>query len=216
MRKLTVLLLVWVAFVLFPMPSLAAMIQVDMVNFAFVPDSLTVNQGDTVLWINQSAIVHTTTSGVNGIPDGYWNSGNMSPGDSFAFAFDSVGAFLYFCIPHWPLGMVGMITVNPVGVAEVESPISLNVRVDQNYPNPFNSSTTISYELRSPSTTEIVVYNTSGQFIKTLVSAYATPGSYSVMWDGRNDVGQEVPSGVYIYLVTIGNTTVSKKMLLFK
>jgi D-alanyl-D-alanine carboxypeptidase len=80
-------------------------------------------------------------------------------------------------------------------------------RLDQNYPNPFNPQTTISYQLFWKGTlsgaaifnVELVVYNMLGQKVKTLVSKRQATGSYTVQWDGRNDTGKPVTSGVYLY-----------------
>jgi plastocyanin len=81
-------------------------------NFVFVPESLDISVGDTVLWINKSSIPHTTTSGANGVSDGLWNSGTMAPGDSFTHVFPTAGTFPYFCAIHFSTaGMKGRIIV---------------------------------------------------------------------------------------------------------
>ena len=85
--------------------------QVDIVNFAFNPDSLSIDMGDTVLWINKGTVIHTTTSGANGVPDGHWDSGNMAPNDSFKHVFDTTGTYPYYCAPHFSLPMTGRIIV---------------------------------------------------------------------------------------------------------
>ncbi|MCH8957162.1 T9SS type A sorting domain-containing protein, partial [candidate division KSB1 bacterium] len=86
----------------------------------------------------------------------------------------------------------------------------------QNFPNPFNPSTTINYELKVPAIAHIRIYNTSGQLVITLVEEYKTPGKYSVVWNGRNDKGQKVSSGVYIYKSKFDDKLFSKKMVLLK
>ena len=86
----------------------------------------------------------------------------------------------------------------------------------QNYPNPFNPSTVIEYALPEASHVRIEIYNLAGQRIKTLISSYHNPGRYKVYWDGTDDNGLKVASGVYIYRLVAGNNIVAKKMLLLK
>ncbi len=95
--------------------------------------------------------------------------------------------------------------------------------LEQNYPNPFNPTTTISYTLRSssaagnkPSKTNLVVYNILGMAVKTLVDEVQVPGTYRVEWDGKNQNGDKVASGVYFYRLSRGNDTQTKKMVLIK
>jgi hypothetical protein len=105
-----------------------------------------------------------------------------------------------------------------VGVtSEGEEPtVPGDYTVQQNYPNPFNPSTQISYTLQKADKVEIVVYNIHGQKVKTLVSAYQSPGNKSVVWDGTDDSGNRLSSGIYVYKVTAGEHSVTKKMTLAK
>jgi len=89
--------------------------------------------------------------------------------------------------------------------------------LEQNYPNPFNPSTTIAYHLSKSSTVELTVYNLAGQKIRTLVSdKRQNAGNYSVQWDGRNDAGRAVVSGLYVYRLKSDSRVQSRKMLLLK
>jgi|GEM_PF-4300017 len=81
MRVITSLILAF--WILVPMQSAGTTHRVDMLNFVFDAESLTVNQGETVLWVDIEGN-HTTTSRVNGVPNGLRDTGSMSPGDSFA------------------------------------------------------------------------------------------------------------------------------------
>ena len=67
-----------------------------------------------------------------------------------------------------------------------------------NYPNPFNAATTVSYALDKPGNVEIVIYNTLGQMVKTLVHETGSTGHFSVVWDGTNDSDFQVNGGVII------------------
>ncbi len=85
-----------------------------------------------------------------------------------------------------------------------------------NYPNPFNPSTSIRYRLKSPSQVDLAVYNLKGQLVKTLVHAENPAAEHTVLWDGRDDQGKEVSSGVYFYRLQAGSEAHTRKMLLLK
>ncbi|MFO7888849.1 MAG: T9SS type A sorting domain-containing protein [bacterium] len=87
----------------------------------------------------------------------------------------------------------------------------------QNYPNPFNPITSIDYRLNSTNDVKLIVYNSLGQKIRTLVSRENVPaGSYSIEWNGKDDMGQTVSSGIYIYKLQMGSQSMMKKMILMK
>ncbi|MCF8266344.1 MAG: T9SS type A sorting domain-containing protein, partial [Melioribacteraceae bacterium] len=82
-----------------------------------------------------------------------------------------------------------------------------------NYPNPFNPSTTISYTLNKSSFVKMNIYNSLGQLVRKLVSEENTAGSYSVIWDGKNNFGKEMSSGIYIVSMTGQNFNFSQKIM---
>ncbi len=86
----------------------------------------------------------------------------------------------------------------------------------QNYPNPFNPVTNIKFEIPSSQNVLIRIYNLNGKEIKTLINEYKEPGLYEIKWDGTNDYGQKVSSGVYIYSLETGKFSKSLKMLYLK
>ncbi len=86
----------------------------------------------------------------------------------------------------------------------------------QNYPNPFNPSTTIRYEIPKSSNVVIKVYNMLGQEVRTLVNGNKDRGRYEIVWDGKNQFGNQVSSGVYLYRLEAGKVVKSKKMLFVK
>ncbi|MFC1563512.1 kelch repeat-containing protein [candidate division KSB1 bacterium] len=86
----------------------------------------------------------------------------------------------------------------------------------QNYPNPFNPGTTIKYQLPERTPVLIVIYNILGQEVRTLVNEAKDTGFYSIKWDGRNNFGKYVGSGVYIYRIKAGKFILTRKMLLIK
>jgi hypothetical protein len=88
--------------------------------------------------------------------------------------------------------------------------------LSQNYPNPFNPSTLIKYALKKDVKVSINVYNILGQKVKTLVNEYQNAGYKSIIWDGRNDNGKTVSSGIYIYKIIAGDFVDKKKMVIIK
>ena len=85
-----------------------------------------------------------------------------------------------------------------------------------NYPNPFNPETTIKYALPQASDVKLVVYNSIGQVVRTLVNERQSIGRYAFTWDATNDRGQAVSSGIYLYRLQAGEFAQVRKMLLLK
>jgi hypothetical protein len=89
----------------------------------------------------------------------------------------------------------------------------------QNYPNPFNPATSIQFTVGSgqlPVPTTLNIYNIRGQLVRTLVDEQKSSGTYEVIWDGKDNLGNEVASGVYFYKLQAGDYTETKKMILMK
>ena len=121
-------LIVFVSAICAGRSAMSATFIVTMVNTVFTPPNLTINVGDTVTWRCDQGF-HDTVSGVNGQPSGFWNSNVqfpalMRPGNMFSVTFNNAGTFPYYCTPHWPLGMVGSITVQSVNSAPTISIIN--------------------------------------------------------------------------------------------
>lgn len=90
------------------------------------------------------------------------------------------------------------------------------ISLGQNYPNPFNPTTTIRFEISDRQQISLKVYNVLGQVVKTLVNETKAPGVYYQIWDGKDDNGQKVSSGVYFYKLNVGNVSKTKKMMMLK
>lgn len=88
--------------------------------------------------------------------------------------------------------------------------------LDQNYPNPFNPTTTINYRVPQTEHVILTVFNLKGEEIKTLVDRTVAPGNYAVQWDGTDKANQRVTSGIYLYVLRVGNQQLAKRMLLVK
>ena len=90
-----------------------------------------------------------------------------------------------------------------------------------NYPNPFNPETWIPYQLAKSSNVSISIYSVDGKMVRNLNLGYHPAGIYqsrgrAAYWDGRNDIGEKVVSGVYFYTLTAGDFTATRKMLIIK
>jgi len=94
--------------------------------------------------------------------------------------------------------------------------VSNRVHLSQNYPNPFNPVTTIQFSLARKGTVELTIYDVKGRRVKNLLSDKLEAGRHTITWDGRNERGQVVTSGVYFYRLDTNDKTVSRKMVLLK
>jgi len=88
--------------------------------------------------------------------------------------------------------------------------------ISQNYPNPFNMSTNIEYSLTKNSNVVIKIFNSAGQEIRTLINSIQTAGEKSVTWDGTDDTGNPMSSGIYFYSCEFEDKAIYHKMLLLK
>ena len=172
--------------------SLAAQVPVSMVDFSFSPDTVRVNPGDSVIWTNNGTFIHTSTSGVNGVLDGLWNSGDLPHGATFVHAFPAGGTFNYYCMHHYLSGMKGVVAVGTSGVNEMPG-AGENAAGFASSPNPFSAATTIRLAPTGVTRGGVRVFDASGKLVRTLET---TDGSF-VVWDGTDDRGQETGPGVY-------------------
>ena len=104
----------------------------------------------------------------------------------------------------------------PTGVKQTVELVPSTFKLNQNYPNPFNPSTVISYQLASISKVRIKVYDILGKEIATLVNGQKPAGNYQITWDGTDNFGNKVTSGVYFYQINTDNFVQTKKMILMK
>jgi hypothetical protein len=113
------------------------------------------------------------------------------------------------------------VQTHPTGVdLEVKAgELPRRYELSQNYPNPFNAETEIVYHLPDgvgQQLTSLRVYNILGQKVRTLVEEIQGPGTYRARWDGYDQGGREIATGVYFYRLESGNFTQTKKMVLLK
>ena len=92
------------------------------------------------------------------------------------------------------------------------------IKLHQNYPNPFNPETRIDFEIPKTEKVKLVIYNTLGKKVKTLLDDELQAGKYSTTWNGKDDMNNKVSSGIYFYQLTFGNTaqSITKKLIILK
>jgi hypothetical protein len=127
-----------------------------------------------------------------------------SCGDAFDWLLDNM-SFMYE-------GVGEVTALDDISTIEVPDKFAL----DQNYPNPFNPTTTIAFHLDKNETVKLTIYDIMGRQIRTLVNNRMDRGSHLVIWDGKNNFGQPVATGTYIYTLSTGNRHEMKRMTLIK
>ena len=113
-------------------------------------------------------------------------------------------------VEHMAVNLYGNII--PSNIVGIPSQFSLN----QNFPNPFNPSTTISYDLPEKTFVNLTIYNIMGSKIRTLIDFEQDIGNKLVVWDSKDDFGNSVSAGIYLYSIKTNNFLESKKMVLLK
>ena len=96
--------------------------------------------------------------------------------------------------------------LNTTGISTDHSTITREFVLHQNYPNPFNPTTTILYTIPHASNVQVIIYDILGNAVKTLVNKNMAAGTHTVQWNGTNDAGEQVSSGVYLYRLTVNRT----------
>lgn len=138
------------------------------------------------------------------------SSGHAGPADIGYNLIDNVLAIPEFLDNEVLFLDMGSTSVGSSGT------IPQTYQLAQNFPNPFNPSTTIQYSLLKPGSIKLQVFNSLGHHVRTLINAFHPVGNYETIWDGRNDSGQHVGSGIYLYRIMNGESNQTYKMHLLK
>ncbi|MBM3212589.1 T9SS type A sorting domain-containing protein [Candidatus Poribacteria bacterium] len=130
-----------------------------------------------------------------------------------------------FELMELPVANVDVVSVESRGNAattfgEIKKAALLS-SLHQNFPNPFNPDTWIPFALNETAEVKINIYDISSVLVREILIGKKAPGNYTskenaIYWDGRNDVGEQVVSGVYFYTIHAGNFIATRKMLLMK
>lgn len=135
------------------------------------------------------------------------NTSDLQPG-SYAITaevWDSAG--------HWATDVIEYTLVTPTATADMGLPTVYRLA---NHPNPFNPSTTISYDLPEPSEVTLIVHNITGRTIRTLKNTHQPAGRYSAQWNGTDDSGNPVSTGVYFARLQARGFSKTIKMVYLK
>jgi hypothetical protein len=115
-----------------------------------------------------------------------------------------------------PVGRLARYNIVATDIASIVKTVPENFTLYQNYPNPFNPVTAIRYQLAVNGKVSLKVFNLLGQEVATLVDSYQQAGNYELRWQGANNLGQKVASGVYLYRLESAGMVQSRKMVLMK
>lgn len=144
------------------------------------------------------------------------------PGNQRAYEYNAVSWYKLTGTDEYSLFMRATVQTL-TGVLTIDSKIPEQFSISQNYPNPFNPQTSIRYDLPTSSYVRLDVYDISGRQIANLVDNSQQPGTYEATWNGKNDAGADVASGVYYYRIEVSDEINSdnkrvevNKMLLIK
>ncbi|MGD9900724.1 MAG: alpha-amylase family glycosyl hydrolase, partial [Calditrichaceae bacterium] len=163
-------------------------------NFGVAPLTVAPNFQNTGTWYDyfsgDSIVVESTTAGIS-----------LQPGEFHIYTTKKVDT------PEQ--GIISAITDETPA-----HPVSFSLK--QNYPNPFNPATTIEYHIESAAGVEIVIYDILGRRVKTLVNEKKNAGVYKVDWNGLDQVGNKVASGVYFYRLNAGEQSFVRKMIMIE
>ena len=109
-----------------------------------------------------------------------------------------------------------MLTYNGNTASDVDIVLPKTFGISSCYPNPFNPSVTIEYSLEKESNVRLSVYNILGQRVRDIENSYKAPGTYTSIWNGFNNKGEQMPSGVYIIEVNNQESRSIKLITLLK
>ena len=113
-------------------------------------------------------------------------------------------------------GPISVTVEGTTSVKEFNEVTPSNYSLDQNYPNPFNPETAITFSLKEAGPVSLKIYNIQGQVVRTLLDQSVAAGKYAVMWNGTNDQGVRLVSGIYIYALQVNGFKETRKLNLMK
>jgi len=169
-----------------------------------------VNAPGHPFWIKTVQSTGTGNAYNNGVTGNGVQQGDLV----FTVPSDAPDQLYYNCEFH--VNMTGGITVNTVVSVNETDPLPQTFSLQQNFPNPFNPVTTIQYRVPGRTQVELAIYDLTGKKLKTLVNTTQESGIKTITWDGKDNRGQTVAAGVYVYRLQAGDYVETKKMVLLK
>ncbi len=118
--------------------------------------------------------------------------------------------------PHYDIWANVLDWNNPTAIENNFKPVITRFRLFQNYPNPFNPNTTIRYELPEANSIQLIIYNSNGEIVRKMIDKHQSSGFHQIVWDGKDDQGRLVVSGIYFYTLKAKQVVLTKKMVLLK
>lgn len=181
---------------------------------------LNVNQTiNTAQWYHVTVTVAangSATLAVNGVTLGSYAFGSSVSGLVGCGFNRSNSDFDNFCVGTGGGALASENKEPGLEVMERVSPMPKAFTLGQNYPNPFNPMTNISFTLPEAVKAELVVFNMLGQRVRTLANEVRSAGTHMAVFDGRDDRGSQLPSGIYFYRMRVGKEVVTKQMMFIK
>jgi len=144
----------------------------------------------------------------------YWSAMGFTDLDDYSTI--AVAGFIETPIDDWGTDMSPRAEVVVLGVDNDISTLPGQFALDDNYPNPFNPETNISFTIPNNGNINLSVYNIIGQKVYTLVEGYQPAGNHSVQWNGLDQNGNQVSSGIYFYSLKTNSGLITKSMVLLK
>ena len=167
-----------------------------------------------------SRVYAATDSGLYVSPTGGddWRQMMGGPAHLVATALAMVSGSLRFLFVGTEAGEIYRIAPDiPTNVETQSVGPTKGHTLEQNYPNPFNSQTSISFALPKVTNATVTIYNLAGQRVRSMELGELPSGTHRVVWDGLDDDGKAVQSGVFVYVLTAGrDIALSKKLMLLK
>jgi hypothetical protein len=111
---------------------------------------------------------------------------------------------------------ISVIVSRTVSIDDEQLALPSDFNLLQNYPNPFNAQTVIAFTLASPGTVNLSVYDIAGRLVKTLSTGSLGYGNHQIIWNGKDNSGNDIASGVYFYKLTAGEKSIIKRMTLLR
>ena len=147
----------------------------------------------------------------------YWNENSQQWIVEGDVAIDPIQQVIYLQTRDASSYYAIIVTSSATDVVSENMAVPQEISLLQNYPNPFNPRTVISYRLEKAGTqVNLNIYNVQGQLIRTLFQGTQSAGLHQMVWDGKDNFGNSMVSGVYIYKLQAGQTTLSRRMIFMK
>ena len=193
------------------------------ISWRYPSVALTPSDEFVITWTHNNDIIAQEYNSSGVAVDGNFLVNNYSTASQNRSDVSSTGAYTYFVWQDYRNGVTNPDIYAKVvtwGWSEVpedrEDGVSGEFALGQNYPNPFNPQTSISFHLKQSGKVSIRVYNILGQRVRDLVDGYYQNGEHKADWDGKDDNGKDVSTGIYFYQIKTENSIQAKKMVLLR